>query len=99
VNARASCRATSRRNRSEAEYLRRHPAGRHAAEAVDIIKRTAETLTAPPLGKVGYEFDRKRDCHDVTASIDALTGAVQKTATASRDATVASLAGIRAQCK
>ena len=87
------------RNRSEAEYLRRHPAGRHVTEAVDIIKRTAETLTAPPLGKVGYEFDRKRDCRDVVASIDALTGAVQKTAAAGKDAAVASLAAIRAQCK
>ena len=89
----------SARNRSEAEYLRRHPAGRHAAEAVAIIARTAETLTAPPLGKAGYEFDRTRDCRDVVATVDALTGAVQKTAAASRDAAVASLAAIRAPCK
>jgi hypothetical protein len=40
---------------------------------------------------VGYDFDRKRDCLDVTASIDALTGAMQKTAAAGKDAAVESL--------
>lgn len=87
------------RNRSEAEYLRRHPAGRHATEAVDIITRTAGTLTAAPLGKVGYEFDRTRDCRDVVASVDALTGAVQRTGASNRDAAIGSLATVRKYCQ
>ena len=83
------------RNRLQGEYLRRQPNGRHAEEAVGLVKETADTL-APPQ-KV-YEFDRLRDCRDVTASIDALVGAIKNTRAPNRDAAVTSLTGLRKLC-
>jgi len=85
-------------NRLQGEYLRRHPAGKHAAEAVDEIKSTADLLAAPPAKGAAYVFDRKTDCRALTTSVDALVAAVQGTRAANRDATVANLSAIRKAC-
>lgn len=87
------------RNRLHGEYLRRHPAGRHAADAVDVVKSTAEALVAPPAPHAAYEFDKKRDCREVVASVDALVGAVQGTRVAGRDAALEALATLRKRCQ
>jgi len=83
------------RNRLQGEYLRRQPNGRHAEEAIGLVKETADLLT--PTQKV-YEFDRSRDCRDVTASLDALVGAIKNTRAANRDAALTSLTGLRKLC-
>ncbi len=87
------------RDRLEGEYLRRHPGGPHADEAVGVIKNTTDLLTAPAKPQEAYQFDRARDCRDLTTSIDALTAAVKGTRVASRDATIASLVTLRRVCQ
>lgn len=85
-------------NRLYGEYLRRHPAGAHAQEAVAWIKGTADLLVAPVKAGSAYEFDPKRDCKDLTSAIDALASAIQKTRVESRDAALASLGSLRKVC-
>ena len=87
------------RNRLEGEYLRRHPDGRHAAEAVGAVKSTIDRLAAPPKPHEVFAFDRTRDCKDLTSSLDALTKAVQVTRAPDKDATLASLGTLRRVCQ
>ena len=86
------------RNRLQGEYLRLHPNGRHAVEAVVVLKETADQIGAPAKPGEAFLFDRGRDCRDVTASLDALTNAVTGTRVGARDATIASLASLRRIC-
>lgn len=87
------------RNRLQGEYLRRHPGGRHADEAVGVVKDTVDLLAAPPKSNAAYQFDRAKDCRDFTTSIDALAAAVKGTRAANRDATIASLTTLRRACQ
>ncbi len=86
------------RNRLHGEYLRRQPSGKYAAEAVGVIKATADLLLAPSKPGSSYDFDRTRDCRDVTQSIDVLTAAVQGTRVDGREAAISSLAAVRSTC-
>jgi len=86
------------RNRLHGEYLRRHPSGKYAAEAVNVIKATADSLIAPAKPSSAYQFDRTGDCGDVTRSLDVLTAAVQGARVAGRDAALTSLAAVRKLC-
>jgi hypothetical protein len=86
------------RNRLQGEYLRRQPGGRHVDEAVGVVKDTADLLTAPPKPHEAYQFDRAKDCRDLTASLDALAAAVKGSRAANRDAALASLATLRKTC-
>jgi hypothetical protein len=87
------------RNRLQGEYLRLHPGGKHAEEAVGVVKETVDRLGAPAKPAEAYQFDRATDCRDFTASMDALTAAVKGARVASRDATLASLSVLRQICK
>lgn len=88
-----------RRNRLQGEYLRLHPNGQHAADAVGVLKETADQIAAPAKPSEAFQFDRGRDCRDATASLDALTSAVTGTRVGARDATIASLAALRRICQ
>ena len=88
-----------RRNRLHGEYLRHHPNGQHATDAVGVLKETADQIGAPAKPGEAFLFDRGRDCRDVTASLDALTSAVTGTRVGVRDATIASLASLRRICQ
>ena len=87
------------RNRLHGEYLRRHPFGRHAAEAVAIVKTTADAVTTPAKSGAAYSFDKKRDCSDLTTATDALTAAVQSSRVTGREAAIAGLAALRKHCQ
>ncbi len=86
------------RNRLQGEYLRRHRAGAHAAEAVAAISRTAELLSAPPAQRSAYSFDPGADCAPLAASLDGLRKAVEASGAPDRDATLTKLAALRKQC-
>ena len=86
------------RNRLQGEYLRRQPNGQHAEEAIGLVKTTVDTLSAPSKPHETYDFERTRDCRDVTASIDALVAAIKNTKTPNRDAAITSLTGLRKVC-
>lgn len=87
------------RNRLHGEYLRRHPFGKRAAEAVGVLKNTTDVLIQPANAGVAYKFDKKQDCRDLTTSIDALVAAVQSTRVEGRDATIASLTALKRVCQ
>jgi hypothetical protein len=88
-----------RRNRLQGEYLRLHPNGQYASDAIAVLKDTADEIGAPAKPQESFRFDRSRDCRELTASLDALTSAVTATRVASRDATLASLAAVRRICQ
>jgi hypothetical protein len=88
-----------RRNRLQGEYLRRHPYGEHAAEAVGVLQETADEVASKPKPSEAFMFDRGTDCRDVTMSLDALTSAVKGTRVSARDATLSSLAALRRLCQ
>jgi hypothetical protein len=87
------------RNRLHGEYLRRHPVGAHAAEAMSVLRSTGDLLGAPPKAGAAYKFDKKADCRDLTTAVDALTSAVQGTRLEGREAAVASLAALKRNCQ
>jgi len=86
-------------DRLQGEYLRRHAAGRRAAESVDVIKSTVDLLTAPATKGASYTFDRKTDCNALSTSVDALVAAVQATRATNRDAAIASLTALKRMCQ
>jgi hypothetical protein len=87
------------RNRLEGEYLRRHPDGAHASDAVTSISRTVGQLAAPARPHEAFQFDRGRDCRDLTASLEALTKAVQVTRTADKETALTSLGSLKRLCQ
>ncbi|HKW00555.1 MAG TPA: SH3 domain-containing protein [Vicinamibacterales bacterium] len=86
-------------NKLHGEYLRRHPAGRHADEAVAKIKEVAMQLTAPGTGHPLYVFDRSRDCGPMMKAVDGLSAAVAASTAAGKAETVQSVNGLKAGCK
>ena len=86
------------RNRLEGEYLRRHPAGAHASQAIGAITTVTERLAAPPRPQQAFQFDRTRDCRDLTASIDALVKAVTVAQVAGKDAALTGLGSLKRLC-
>lgn len=86
------------RNRLQGEYLRREPSGRHVDEAIALIKETADSLADRPKPNEIFDFDRVRDCKELTSSIDALVAAIKATKSANRDAAISSLSGVRRLC-
>jgi hypothetical protein len=88
-----------RRNQLHGEYLRLHPNGQHAVDAIGVLKETADEIAAAPKPSQAFQFDRARDCRDVNASLDALTKAVTGTRAGVREATLASLVAVRRICQ
>jgi hypothetical protein len=84
------------RNQLEGEYLRRHPDGAHAGQAVSTITTVTERLAAP--GKSAFQFDRDRDCRDLNRSLEALTKAVQVSQTGGKDAALTGLGSLKKLC-
>jgi hypothetical protein len=63
-------------NQLEGEYLRRHSAGRHAAEAVSRLATRAAQWTS---GDTSYFYDAARDCGELAAALEPLREAVAQT--------------------
>ena len=80
----------------EGEYLRRHPAGRHAAEAVATVASRAAEWTRKP--SAGFFFDPARDCGELAASIEPLRAAVAATRVEAREGALKSLEVLRLAC-
>lgn len=84
-------------NRLQGEYLRRHPAGRRAAESVDVLAQSAERLA--PAGRVApaYTFDRA-GCQNMVKAVDGLSSAIKETRAASKDRALGALTGLKKLC-
>jgi hypothetical protein len=85
-------------NRLYGEYLRRHPAGHHADEAVAKIKDAADQLSVPAKTQPQYLFDVKRDCSPLTKATDGLSAAVSGATALGKEAALQCLAGLK-MCK
>lgn len=82
-----------------AEYLRRHPRGAHAAEAVEQIRQSNEQSLRLATGPKGHEFfDPATGCEDLVPAAAKVRGAL---AQAGVDATaaIALLDQLRALCR
>jgi len=86
-------------NQLEGEYLRKHPLGPHALEAVTSIADTTDRLTDASKPHETIQFDRAADCSSLTASIDALRSTVSVTNVPNRDAAIQGLSAMRSWCK
>jgi hypothetical protein len=86
------------RNRLEGEYLRRHPDGAHAGQAVATITTVTERLAAPARPQQAFQFDRDRDCRDLNRNLEALIKAVQVSQTGGKDAALTGLGSLRKLC-
>jgi hypothetical protein len=89
----------SAHNRLHGEYLRRHPLGKHAAEAVGALKQTLDAVGGPAKAGGTFMFDKKTDCRDLTAATNALASAVQATRVEGREAAVVNLAALKKICQ
>jgi hypothetical protein len=88
------------RNLLQGEYLRKHPAGAHAADAVSAIGETARALSVVPKAGSAYRFEPTTDCAPLAASLDALASAVDRAgATPDRVPTLEALAALRTRCQ
>jgi len=80
------------------EYLRLHPAGRHAAEAVDATVASLDAFAPAGIVRASYHFDRTSECVELTKAVTALSSAIQRTKAPGRDSALARLAALRGTC-
>ena len=86
-------------DRLDGQYLRAHPAGRHADAAVKAIGDAAAQLGATPADpRTHYVFDRARDCAALAKTLDSLQAAVGATSAAGKDEALRGLAGAGNAC-
>ena len=86
-------------NRLEGEYLRRHPAGRHAAEAAERIRESCQqSLELISTQKPREFFNPATDCKDLGPPADELRAALSRARIDARDA-LGLLARLRALCR
>ena len=85
-------------NALHGEYLRAHPFGRHAGEAVAAVNATLEAVWSGGQFTKLYYFDRKDDCQQLTTAVDGLLSAIQTAKAAGWESAVANLSAVRKQC-
>jgi hypothetical protein len=80
-------------------FLRAHPSGSRAADAVAAIDRLLEGVA--PAGKIGrpYQFDRAVDCRELGTAVDGLAAAIDDANAARWEAVLVKLDGLRALCR
>ena len=93
---------TSGLNRLEGEYLRRHPDGRHASEAVkavlDSLEMSLERLSEPD-GKDYFDPAGRGNCEDLRKTLEPLMDAVRASAGDFRPAAIAAADRLLAMCR
>ena len=85
-------------NALHGEYLRAHPFGRHAGEAVASVNSTLEAVWSGEQFTKSYAFDRKDDCQQLTTAVDGLASAIQTAKASGWESAVAGLSAVRRQC-
>ena len=85
-------------NRLHGEYLRAHPAGRRATDAVAAVNTLLTSVA--PAGTVNrpYSFSRASGCKEFVPAIEGLAAAIQSSKAAGWDGTIANLAAVRKLC-
>lgn len=86
-------------NLLHAEYLRRHPRGAHAAEAVEQIRQSNEQSLRLATGPEGREFfDPATGCEDLVPAAATVRGALAQAGVDAK-AAIALVDSLRALCK
>jgi hypothetical protein len=85
-------------NTLRGDYLRTHPFGRHAADAVASVNSMLGAVWSAGEFTKPYSFDRKDDCQQLAAAVDGLVSAIQTAKAAGWESTVANLSAVRKQC-
>ena len=86
------------KNQLVGEYLRLHPSGRHASEAVELLLTSLDAFAPGGLVRAAYRFERTNECDELTSAIGGLTAALLRTKVPSRDAVLVRLAALRNTC-
>jgi hypothetical protein len=79
-------------------YLRAHPFGRHAVDAVGLVNSTLDAVWSGGQFTKPYSFDPKADCRELVAAVDGLASAIQTSRAAGWESAVANLGRVREQC-
>ena len=89
----------SAENMLHGEYLRAHPFGRHAAEAVGAVATMVDTVTSSGQVKKPYDFNRKDDCTQLIFAVDGLSSAIRTAKGPGGESALASLSAVRKLCQ
>jgi len=89
----------SAQNMLHGEYLRAHPFGRHAADAIAAVTTMVDTVTSSGQVKKPYEFNRKEDCTQLTFAVDGLSSALQVAKGPGGESTLGNLSAVRQLCQ
>lgn len=87
----------SRTNDLWGEYLRRHPEGRHAGEALDHI--VVSFSAVPALPETLRDLNPAPDCAGIIKALDPLRRAVAATEQSGKSAALASIERLRSHCR
>jgi len=85
-------------NRRHGQYLRAHPAGRRASEAIAAVNRLMDSVAPAGVINTRYSFDRASGCQKLVPAVEELAAAVQASKAAGWDVTKTNLATIRKVC-
>jgi hypothetical protein len=86
-------------NRLNGEYLRQHPTGRHAADAIAVLKQTTDLMNTPPAPPFTYSFDASKECNVFTTTVSSLRLAIATSTAAGRDGALQSIDTLRGRCR
>jgi hypothetical protein len=86
-------------NMLNGEYLRAHPFGRHAVEAVGAVATMVDTVTSSGQVRKPYDFNRKEDCAQLTFAVDGLSSAIHTAKGAGWESMLANLSAVRKLCQ
>jgi hypothetical protein len=81
------------------EYLRAHPFGRHAAEAVGAVETMVDTVISSGQVKKPYDFNRKDDCTQLIFAVDGLSSAICMAKGPRGESALANLSAVRKLCQ
>jgi hypothetical protein len=85
-------------NQLVGEYLRLHPSGRYATDAVDKLVTSLDAFAPGGLVRAAYRFERTNECAQLATAIGGLTTALLHTKVPAREAALARLAALRNTC-
>jgi hypothetical protein len=86
-------------NRLNGEYLRQHPTGRHASDALAVLKQTTDLMNTPPAAAFTYSFDASKECSALTTTVSSLRLAIATSTAAGRDGALQSIDTLQGRCK
>jgi hypothetical protein len=85
-------------NRRHGQYLRAHPAGRHASEAVRAISALVDGLAPSGVVSNRYSFDPVSGCRELVPAVEGLVAAVRGSKAAAWEVATANLTAVRTLC-